>query len=238
MVRYENSIDSGVPEAGFAGVLAAGHAYVKESSSASRHTVSSMSTLPFLLPHVASAFERYLTLQRAHPTRTYSYAARGFSNLPVIDVSQHGPKCRQGESWMYVAIPEGASIHSLAADERLYVGAQTQDRMFRGDECDGANYHHAEMRAGNGNDNPVAYLQSGRRVEIHRLSADAIRSRVEKVLELQQLVPLLRQPRTPRRHLAWWFEQYVLYREPKQWRWNSAGADKAVAEVLLGRGDT
>jgi hypothetical protein len=191
-----------------------------------------MSRLPLPLPHLAGAFERYLTLHRVNPARTYSYAARGFSNLPVIDVTQHGPKCKSGESWMYVAAPEGASLYALGPTDRLYVGAQTQDRMFRGDGGGGANYHHAEMRAGNGKDTPVAFLQTGRGIEIHRASADAIRNRVEKTAELDPLVLLLRQPTTTKRHLGWWFEQYVLYREPGQWRWNTARADRVVAELF------
>lgn len=191
-----------------------------------------MATLPLLLPNLAGTFEPYITLHRVSLTRTYSYAARGVFDLPVNETTQHGPKCKSGESWMYVAIPEGASTESLEPDDCLYVGAQTQDRMFRGDGCSGLNYHHAEMRAGNGADNPVEYLRSGRRIQIHRAPADAIETRVEATPQLAPLRVLLHQPRTTKRHLAWWFEQYVLYREAGKWRWNTAPADKVIGQVV------
>lgn len=191
-----------------------------------------MSTLPLLLPESADAFERYLILHRVHPHQTYSYKARGFVDLPVIEVTQCGEKCRQGESWIYVAVPLGASIGALGEDERLYVGAQTQDRMFRGDGCNGSNYHHAEMRAGNGQDNPVSFLRGGRSVEIYRAPADVLARKVEETPRLAPLAPLLRQPRTSKRHLGWWFEQYVLYLEPRAWRWNTSPAERVISQVL------
>jgi hypothetical protein len=185
-----------------------------------------------ILPFLASSFDLYLTLERVHPSRTYDYKKKGFVGIPVIEVTQHGQKCKQGESWMYVATPLGAKLDALELDERLYVGAQTQDRMFRGDGLGGDNYHHAQMRSGNGVDTPVAFLKSGRRINIHRISATALASRVSETPELRFLVPLLRQPKAPRKHVGYWFEQYVLFSEPGLWRWNTAVAEKAVAAIL------
>src|SRR5687768_16919984 len=132
-----------------------------------------------LLALFAPYFERYLTLERVHPIKTYDYVARGFRGEPVIDLTMHGPKCKRGESWVYVAIPHGRRLDALKSDEKLYVGAQTQDRMFRGDGGIGrTNYHHAEMRSGNGADNPISLLRSGTKIDIHRGAADALEKAV------------------------------------------------------------
>ena len=192
-----------------------------------------MKTLPNLIAHIAPVAERYLTLIRVHPTRCYQYAKRGYFDLPVIEVNQHGPKCKLGESWLYFAIPSNVTPSSLTASDRLYVGAQTQDRMFRGDGLDGQNYHHAEMRAGNGRDTPVALLNSGQQIAIYRIQAKHIETIVTEKPELEALRVLSVQPRTPKKHLGWWFEQYVLFSEPGQWRWNTAKADKAVAKLFV-----
>lgn len=185
-----------------------------------------------ILPFLSSSFDLYLTLEQVHPTRTYDYKKKGFAGLPVIEVTQHGPKCKQGESWMYIATPVGAKIGSLDPNERLYVGAQTQDRMFRGDGFDGSNYHHAQMRAGNGGDTPVSLLKSGRRINVHRISATTLAALVDASSELRFLVPLLKQPRAARKHIGYWFEQYVLFAEPGLWRWNTAAAEKEIAGIF------
>ena len=192
-----------------------------------------MTELPNLISHLAPLAERYLTLLRIHPSKKYNYAKRRFFNLPVIDVVQHGPKCKPGESWLYFAVPESAILSALASHERLYVGAQTQDRMFRGDGLDGSNYHHGEMRAGNGTDNPVTFLASGQRVTIYRISATKIQNLISDTPALAPLRVLAKQPRTPTRHLGWWYEQYVLYSEPKEWQWNTAKANKSLVKLFV-----
>ncbi|MBY0265253.1 MAG: hypothetical protein K2W84_02495 [Burkholderiales bacterium] len=194
--------------------------------------ISCLMLLPNLLPFAATVAERYLTLLRAHPTKTYDYARRGYFGLPIIEVEQHGRKCKQGESWIYFAVPDGADLRALKAGERLYVGAQTQDRMFRGDGMGGENYHHAEMRAGNGDDTPLALLRSGNRIAIYRAQANRIATIVQEQAELSRLQILLQQPHTPTKHLGWWFEQYVLFSEPRQWRWNTASAHKALSRLF------
>ena len=117
-----------------------------------------MPKYPLLIDKLGAISEHYLTLQRVDTFRKYNYAKRNYFDLPVIEVSRHGQKCKNGESWLYFAVPSNARLNSLAPEDRLYVGAQKQDRMFRGDGLNGNNYHHAEMRKGNGDDNPVAFL--------------------------------------------------------------------------------
>jgi hypothetical protein len=192
-----------------------------------------MQSLPSLIDRLEPLSELYVTLQCVNPSRKYDYAKRNYFDWPVIDIERHGPKCKIGESWLYFAVPYQAKLGSLGPQERLYIGAQTQDRMFRGDGLEGDNYHHAEMRKGNGADNPVAFLNSGNQVSIFRARADAVADLVSRVSNLEELQILTRQPRTPRKHLGWWFEQYVLLSEWGSWRWNTARADKAVAGLFL-----
>ena len=181
---------------------------------------------------VASEYaQKYITLKGVHPTQKYSYAARGFQNLSVIEHELHAPKCKSGESWLYFALPKGLSLKSIEEGDRLYVGAQTQDRMFRGDGFRGANFHHADMRAGNGSDNPVNFLNSGQQIEIFRINALKIERMVPTNQALSELTPILCQPRTSKKHLGWWFEQYVLYCEPNIWRWNTDPAAKDLAAI-------
>lgn len=55
----------------------------------------------------------------------------------------HGKKC-SGGSWLYIAIDDNADLSTLNNEQKLYVGSQSQDRMFRGDGLKGKNFHHAE----------------------------------------------------------------------------------------------
>lgn len=173
-----------------------------------------------------------MTLLRVHPTRRYSYAARGLQDLEVIEVDQHAQKCKQGESWLYFAVPAPADPRALGPEDRLYIGAQTQDRMFRGDGLDGNNYHHGEMRAGNGPDTPMAFLRTGRQIAIYRVAAERIAQQVQRTPSLEPLQVLLSQPRTSIKHPGWWFEQYILFSERGLWRWNTAQAHKSLATLF------
>lgn len=188
--------------------------------------------LPNLISYLAPVAEHYLTLRKVNLTKRYNYAARGFINLPTIEVDQHGSKCKQGESWLYFAVPAVASLTSLTPEDRLYIGAQTQDRMFRGDGLDGQNYHHAEMRSGNGQDNLIDFLLSGQHVVVYRIPAQRIADLISDEQSLNTLQILSVQPKTSKKHLGWWFEQYILFSEPKQWRWNSASSDKLVTKLF------
>ena len=181
-----------------------------------------------LLALLSSYFEHYLTFDRVNPTETYNYAARRLYCLPVVDVTMRQPKCQRG-SWLYVATPENATLASLGAGEKLYVGSQTTDRMFRGDGLGGRNFHHAEMRAGNGEDNLISFLRSCGRVKLHRISAASIVRGISATSALYRLRPLLTQSR---KHVGYWFEHFVLDAEKSEWRWNTAGADKAAVTVF------
>lgn len=183
-----------------------------------------MNLVSLLAPH----FDRYLTLERVHPTKTYHYKARGFFDLPVIDITMHKTKCIPG-SWLYIAVPANANVTSLEPSEKLYIGSQTADRMFRGDGMAGQNFHHAEMRAGNGTDDPLTYLRSGRKVSIFCISAAAIAKAIATTASLSRFQPLLHQPK---KHVGYWFEQSVLDSERLDWRWNTAGADRTAQAVL------
>jgi hypothetical protein len=182
-----------------------------------------------LLASLAPHFERYLTLQRVHPTATYNYKARGFFNWPVIDVTMHRPKCTPG-SWLYVAVLKDADLSSLRSDEKLYIGSQTGDRMFRGDGMSGRNFHHAQMRAGNGDDTPVNYLRSGRRVDLHRLGEGSMRRALAEVPSLSKLAVAINS--STRNHLGYWLEHLILAKEPKHWRWNTAAADREAVRMM------
>lgn len=188
-------------------------------------------TLMTLMTLLSSKFERYITLERVHSTATYNYKARGIFGLPVFEHTLHQPKCKT-DSWLYVAIPADSDLCSLGPDDRLYVGSQTADRMFRGDGLNGNNFHHAQMRAGNGSDNPLTFLQSGRKITIYRMSAHQIEHAVITKSELEPYHPLLQQPT---KHVGYWFEQAILRSEPDVWRWNTASADRQVGVILAKR---
>jgi hypothetical protein len=98
-----------------------------------------------IISRLSSHFERYLTIERVHASATYDYRARGMYGLPVFVTTMHRPKCAGG-SWTYIAVAHGANPAALIPGERLYVGSQTMDRMFRGDGMRGTNFHHAQMR--------------------------------------------------------------------------------------------
>lgn len=173
-------------------------------------------------------FARYIALEGIHLTDTYDYKARGVSRAPVIETIMHAPKCKPG-SWLYVAVSASANLSALTPKEKLYVGCQTVDRMFRGDGMSGRNFHHAEMRAGNGADNLESFLRSGQKGLIYCISAASIAKAVEQVQSLTRFTPLLHQPEN---HVAYWFEQFILYSEGDEWRWNTTGPYSTALAVL------
>lgn len=191
-----------------------------------------MPSAPDFVAAIEHLAQRYITILREHPSRTYDYSARGYRGYPVFEIEQHGPKCCRGESWLYIAVPEPTDLRALEAEDRLYVGSQTQDRMFRGDGMEGNNFHHAEMRAGRNGDTPRAFLASGRQIVIWRVPAEEIAARVASDKSLAHLRVLLSQSITAKKHLGWWFEQYLLHIHKDLWRWNSQGAESVVARLF------
>lgn len=101
--------------------------------------------------------------------------------------------------------------------------------MFRGDGLGGRNFHHAQMRAGNGEDNPVTFLLSGKKVDIYRASGSRLANAIADIPALSRLKPLLEQRK---KHVGYWFEQYILHAERHEWRWNTASADGAAGAVI------
>jgi len=177
---------------------------------------------------LAPYFEPYITVNRILPGSTYDYVKRGFKGLPVLDITMHQPKCTPG-SWLYVAVKAGATLARLEPDEKLYVGSQTADRMFRGDGMKGKNFHHAQMRAGNGDRNLENYVRAGGRVDIHRSRGNTIRRAIDEGKALKGFAPLVAQAT---KHIAYWVEQIILASEPGQWAWNTNGADTATRRFV------
>jgi hypothetical protein len=185
-----------------------------------------------LLCALAESFEHYLTLVRVVPGKTYDYAARGDFNLPVIEHVRHANKCAPVGEWTYIAVPSGEDLMSLGPNSRLYVGAQTSDRMFRGDKIKGENFHHRQMRRGKTDDNLVNYLSSTGAVDIHRLPLHSLRS--ERAVDWA-VEKLARLPTSNRSHLGYWVEQLLLAQHPG-WRWNKAWPSPALVSALRGVG--
>lgn len=189
------------------------------------HTEDPLATL-------AQHFEQYLTLVSLVPGRTYNYAARKFFNVPVIEHRRHAPKCAPGEEWAYVVVPAGADLRRLSASQRLYVGAQTSDRMFRGDDVRDENFHHAEMRRGRDRDNLESFLASKGSVEVYRQSMHRLRAQTPQDAVVRRLLAL---PTSSRQHLGYWAEQLLLVRSGP-WRWNVATPSSSTVERLRGVG--
>lgn len=179
---------------------------------------------------LAPAFESYITIHGVEDSRTYNYAARGFFDLPVVRHTRHRPKCAPGESWLYVALPFGVTPATITNDDKLYVGAQTSDRMFRGDNCDMENFHHNQMRCDGKERGLVPYLRaSGGEVEIFRAST-------------ARLLPVIRAEPSARwmeslsghRHFCELMESLVLLLEQPEriWKWNKKGPKAKDIDAL------
>ena len=181
-----------------------------------------------IVKELSHSFEHYLTIENVDESRAYNYACRGFFDMPIVKTLRHLPKCKAGESWTYIAVPQGASLSSLTLSDRLYVGAQTSDRMFRGDGMGGQNFHHAEMRKGNGNDNLVNFLRRGKSVEVYRIASQILLKRIALDPNLAPLNWLSKAPNFKTQHTGFWLEQAILQNEPRRWRWNTAGANVRV----------
>jgi hypothetical protein len=179
---------------------------------------------------LAPYFERYITINGTVRGKSYNYVKRGFKNLPVVDITFHSPKCDR-DSWLYVAVAKDSKLAALRPEEKLYAGSQTSDRMFRGDGLQGKNFHHAEMRSGNGERNLIRYLNAVGKVEIHRISARGLAETVAHVQKLRVFAPLLLQPN---KHPGYWFEQAILFHEPREWAWNTNGTENKAGLVIGG----
>jgi hypothetical protein len=177
----------------------------------------------------APAFERDVSIIAVEEGKTYNYAARGVFSEPVVRIQLHGRKCATGQSWLYVAVAADAALATLRPHQKLYVGSQTQDRMFRGDGgVGGSNFHHKQMRDG-GSDGGglIDHLRNEGPVEIFRASRERLSQVIASDASLRWMRPLLCE-----KHLGEWCEDLVLMVEKPQWRWNIKPANKEHAKGL------
>lgn len=180
--------------------------------------------LPNPIQLLAPAFESYITIHGVDAARTYNYAAKGFFGYSAVRHTRHRPKCAAGESWLYVALPSGATPATITDADKLYVGAQTSDRMFRGDDCEMENFHHNQMRCDGKQDGLVPYLRAtGRGVEIFRASAASLLRVIRSEPSARWLERL-----SDHRHFGELVESLVLHLEPpvQAWKWNKKGPNK------------
>lgn len=179
---------------------------------------------------MAPAFERYITIHGLDGDRTYDYAARGFRGLPAVRHTRHGAKCAAGESWLYVAVPEGTRLASILDPQKLYVGSQTADRMFRGDDQRTENFHHAQMRCDGRTNGLIPFLRSTRQgVEIFRASKPRLLAMIANDDRTRWLTHLASEA-----HFAALVEDLVLHSEPHRtvWQWNKKGASTRGLDAL------
>jgi hypothetical protein len=176
----------------------------------------------------APYFDRYITINCLVPNEYYDYVKRRMNKLPVVDCTIHLSKCNPG-SWLYVAVNAETDLSNLKSDDKLYVGSQTQDRMFRGDGLKSKNFHHAEMRAGREGQNLIIYLEAGNQVIIYRMPCSKMSEAVREIEGLNRFIPLLNQPK---KHVGYWFEQLILKYEPNTWKWNIAGVERGAQRIF------
>jgi hypothetical protein len=180
-------------------------------------------------------FQPYLSVKGIRIDQSYNYAARGMFDLPIFDLAMHRSKTPKG-AWTYLAVPAGSSLSALKENERLYVGCQTSDRMFRGDfdkELRGKNFHHHQMRTGRNGDNAETYLKSGMRFDIFVLDAQSLLLKIANDSSLSHLTELMSQLGN---HPGYWLEQFILATQSGRWRWNQKGAESGVLSFLMKRG--
>ena len=184
-----------------------------------------------IIQTLSSYFQPYLSVSGIRAGQTYNYAARGMFDLPIFDLVMHRPKTPNG-AWTYLAVPAGSSLTALKENERLYVGCQTSDRMFRGDfdkELKGKNFHHCQMRTGRNGDNAETYLKSGMQFDIFVLDAKNLIFKIRNDSSLSHLTKLMSQPEN---HPGYWLEQFILATQPGRWRWNQKGAESRVLSLV------
>jgi len=189
----------------------------------------------------APAFERYITIHGLDGNRTYDYVTdkRNFRGCAVVRFTRHARKCCADESWLYVALAANAIPATLTDQDKLYIGSQTQDRMFRAGVDGSENFHHAQMRCarkvnGVSRDGEtrglVAHLRAGGgEVEIFRASREALLRVIRTDPRLGWLKAFCGQE-----HFGKVLESLVLYLEPPHevWQWNTKGPDKQLAREL------
>ena len=176
-------------------------------------------------------FKKYITI-KGFTGEEYTYKKRSDKNYRVVDIELHKEKCKPG-SWLYIAVEGNSDVIDLDDSQKLYVGSQTKDRMFRGDGLDGKNFHHQQMREGNGQNNLEEYLQLGGTVDIFIIGKDILEELAAKVTELQFVSAILADDSLKRTDQpGWWYEQIILSEEKESWSWNIKGAGSDVKKAV------
>jgi len=174
-----------------------------------------MNTVQALSRHLC----RYLTIEGLDGQKTYTYKKRCSTTWNAVRVQKHRDKQKPG-SILYMALDSDADLDSLQPGDLLYVGSQTQDRMFRGDGLGGTNFHHREMRLGKGDDNLTSHLRGGRGVTLFTVTGKSLKSLSPGASIFELACPTARGP-----HPGYSVEQLILLEGHQHWRWNAAGAD-------------
>ena len=176
-------------------------------------------------------FSLYLTID-GFTGETYTYKKRTDDVFPEVSCKMHKPKCQPG-SWLYIAIDGDANIQNLNQSDTLYVGSQTQDRMFRGDGLKGKNFHHAEIRKGNGMKNLEEHLSKRNSVKIFTLSKDTMEKFVIEDPDLMHLQIIHQEKyKKTKIHPGYWLEQIILSEDIKEWAWNTKGVDSSAMAAI------
>lgn len=181
-----------------------------------------------IVNQLAKYFQPYITITGLAEGKTYTYMARSPNRWPVVSLIMHRPKCRPG-SWLYIAIDGDTNPSSLQEGQRLYIGSQIQDRMFRGDGLKGNNFHHREMRSGNGEHNLISYLQSGKSVKLFVIPIELLVQIPNKEEGLRHYASLIAHPAG---HPGYWFEQVILREDKHRWAWNTIGVEEKSKRIM------
>jgi len=184
-------------------------------------------------------FKKYITIT-GFTGETYTYLARSKDKnnpekYPVLNYQLHREKCKPG-SWLYIAVEGDSDLNNLDNAQKLYVGSQKKDRMFRGDGLDGLNFHHREMRKGNGQNNLERYLHKGGTVDIYIISKNALVSAASRSPELKHIAQILADEKLKEDNSfefpGYWYEQTILYEEKSSWSWNTKGAASKAQKII------
>lgn len=188
-----------------------------------------------LIAKIAQVAKPYITIS-GFTGETYTYAARtkNFAH-PVVDHVMHEAKVLAGQM-IYFVVPSDADLQSLNPREKLYIGSQgNTDRMFRGDNMGGKNFHHLQMRDGNGKPSLISYLRASGRLTIYRAASSDLSRMISEDTLLKPMLPLadgrIKLSRG-RDHIGYWLEQLALRDELPEWQWNSAGAQAEAVAIL------
>lgn len=168
--------------------------------------------------------------------QSYTYRKRfGEKQFPVVAHTMHLKKGGVG-AMMYLAVAAGADLLALKDGQRLYVGSQSGvDRMFRGDGLKGRNFHHAQMREGNGGHGLERYLAGGGAVDVYAIASEKLIKLTATSVRMRNLGPMARGEVTlprGRDYAGYWFEQLVLREEHRQWAWNTHGVQAEARAVF------